>query len=175
MDGALTDGEMGCRRLEEEKAATGGLGCASLLVLRLFRQQFVDLLLKERERQCPHHHLDLLDLVARTAPEQQGRGSGDPELLAFGDATLDLLRVFAALQAFLEGFSLSIANLQYRLDWPYPRRRLQEFLDLCDITADGLLVLFEGLDILAQCLDLVHRGRLGRADASTEHQAQELM
>ena len=62
----------------------------------------------------------------------------------------------------------------YRVHLPHPQW-LQGLLDLRDIRADALLALFAGLDILAQAFDLIHRGRLGRADgkASTEQQAQE--
>ena len=81
------------------------LGAALLFVGR-FGQQLVYLLFTQRERLGAHDHSDQLDPVAVTDPEQQGRRAGNSELLAFGDAALDRSRVFAALRAFLEGFSL---------------------------------------------------------------------
>jgi hypothetical protein len=76
-----------------------------------------------------------------------------PSYLAYGDAAPDPFGVLAALEAFLEGFDPEsdglgvLRQLQYRVDRPHPAALLQELFDLCDIPADGLLVLFEGLDI----------------------------
>lgn len=77
MDAASRRERPVCLRLEEEAAGVDGLGCEapsySLLVGPL-GEQLIDLFFVQRKKQGAHHHLDPLDLVARTAPEQQGRG-----------------------------------------------------------------------------------------------------
>jgi len=92
-------------RVEEQGRRPWVFGTV-LLFFGRFGQQLVYFFFEQRERLGGHDLSDQLDPVAVTDPEQQGRRAGNSELLAFGDAALDRSRVFAALRAFLEGFSL---------------------------------------------------------------------
>ncbi|MGH8615808.1 MAG: hypothetical protein ACREYF_28300 [Gammaproteobacteria bacterium] len=112
MDGALTDAETGCLDLKKEALDArrlasyflSGLSAISLSISSLY----------STKGRAPTIILTRLTRVPSLTPSSRVGVPVIPELLAFGDAALDFSRVFAAQQAFLEGFSLEPDRLCVR-------------------------------------------------------------